>query len=159
MQARLTARLEEELGLTLNARKTEAPRTGSGVDFLGYRLFSHHRLLRRRNVARARRRLRRQARAYEAGEIDAADVRRSLAGWLGHARLAGTYDFSTAGCWAPCGCAGALERLLHPSRVRAAERTARLRQPPEIQPLLVHGAVPQIEVDQVLVRHPQLCCE
>ena len=93
MQARLTTRLEEELGLTLNARKTEAPRTGSGVDFLGYRLFSHHRLPRRKNMARARRRLRRQARAYAAGEIDAADVRRSLAGWLGHARFANTYNF------------------------------------------------------------------
>ena len=43
MQARLAARLEEELGLTLSAGKTE--------------------------------------------------VRRSLAGWLGHARFANTYDF------------------------------------------------------------------
>ena len=80
MQARLAARLAEELGLTLSARKTEVRRTGSGVDFLGYRLFYHHRLLRRKNMGRARRRLQRQARAYAAGQIDAADLRRSLAG-------------------------------------------------------------------------------
>ena len=93
MQARLAARLEEAFGLTLSARKTEVRRTGSGVDFLGYRLFSHHRLPPRRNMAKARGRLQRQARAYAAGQIDAADLRRSLAGWLGHARFADTYNF------------------------------------------------------------------
>ena len=93
LQPRLAARLAEAFALALNDRKTEVRRTGSGVDFLGYRLFYHHRLLRRKNMGKARRRLERLARAYAAGKVDAADIRRSLVGWLGYARFADTYNF------------------------------------------------------------------
>jgi RNA-directed DNA polymerase len=93
LQARLTVRLVEEFALTLNARKTEVRRTGSGVDFLGYRLFYYHCLLRRKNMGKIRRRLGRFARAYAAGTLYAADIRKSLAGWLGYARFADTYNF------------------------------------------------------------------
>ncbi len=42
--------LADKLALSLNARKTMFKRTGDGLDFLGYRLFYHHLLLRRKNM-------------------------------------------------------------------------------------------------------------
>ena len=44
------------LALSLNERKTGFKRTGDGIDFLGYRIFYHHLLLRRKNMKKARRR-------------------------------------------------------------------------------------------------------
>jgi hypothetical protein len=35
----------------------------------------------------------RLARGYAAGKVNAADIRRRLAGWLGYARFADTYNF------------------------------------------------------------------
>lgn len=86
-------RLTEYFELELNERKTEVRRTGCGVDFLGYRIFYHHRLMRRKNMGKMRRRLGRLSRAYAAGRMDFADVKRSLGGWMGYARFADTYNF------------------------------------------------------------------
>ena len=44
----------ERLALALNERKMLLKRTGDGMDFLGYRFFYHHQLLRRKNVKKAR---------------------------------------------------------------------------------------------------------
>jgi len=85
--------LAGRLALALNERKTVFKRSGDGLDFLGYRLFYHHLLLRRKNMKKARRRLERMARQYARGELDQQDVQRSLAGWLGYARFADTYNF------------------------------------------------------------------
>ena len=85
--------LAERLALSLNERKTYFKRTGDGLDFLGYRIFYHHLLLRRKNMKKARKRLDRMARLYAQGKLDQEDVKRSLAGWLGYARFADTYNF------------------------------------------------------------------
>jgi len=91
--AEARAFLAERLALALNERKTVFKRIGDGLDFLGYRLLCHHLLLRRKNMKKARRRLERMARQYARGELDQADVQRSLAGWLGYARFADTYNY------------------------------------------------------------------
>jgi RNA-directed DNA polymerase len=85
--------LAERLTLTLNERKTLLKHTGDGMDFLGYRLFYHHRLLRRKNMKKVRTRLARMARDYARGELNQSDVQKCLAGWLGYARFADSYNF------------------------------------------------------------------
>ena len=61
---RARAFLAERLALTLNERKTLLKHTGDGMDFLGYRLFYHHRLLRCKNMKKVRTRMARMARQY-----------------------------------------------------------------------------------------------
>ena len=85
--------LAERLALILNERKTVLKPTADGMDFLGYRLFYHHRLLRRKNMKKVRKRLRRMEADYACGRINQADIQKSLAGWLGYARFADSYNF------------------------------------------------------------------
>lgn len=79
------------LRLTLHPVKTRLYRFDEGVEFVGYRLFREHRRLRRANVRQFVRRLRRQQRAYRAGELSADRVRASLRSWIAHASHANTY--------------------------------------------------------------------
>jgi retron-type reverse transcriptase len=80
-----------DLRLTLHPTKTRIYQAGEGVEFVGYRLFTDHRRLRRSTVQRFVRRLRRQQRAYRAGQISAARLRASIQSWIAHARHADTY--------------------------------------------------------------------
>ncbi len=89
------------LRLRLHPRKAVISRVEDGTRWLGYRVFPTHRWLPRRNVVGMQRRLRRLQREYAAGRIDAEAVRRSLAGWLGHASQANTWllrEWLFAGC-------------------------------------------------------------
>lgn len=85
--------LADKPALSLNERKTMIKRTGDGLDFLGYRLFYHHMLLRRKNMKKMKKRLSRMTREYARGDLAPNDVTRSLAGWLGYAGFADTYYF------------------------------------------------------------------
>lgn len=76
--------LAEKLAFTLNERKTVFNRTGDGLDFLGYRIFYHHLLLRCKNM---KKRMERMARQYTLGELGPRDMHISLTGWLGYARI------------------------------------------------------------------------
>lgn len=82
---RLKAEIErysrEQLGLRFS--KWSVAPVSRGVNFLGYRIWTSHKLLRRDSVTRARRKIR----AYRAAG-DATRLRKFLAAWLGHARFA-----------------------------------------------------------------------
>ena len=63
-------------------------------------------------MTKARKRLDRMARLYAQGKLDQEDVKRSLAGWLGYARFADTYNFRRrlfAGFWLRKGSAAGPE--------------------------------------------------
>ena len=81
----------ESLRLRLHPHKSVISRSQDGVRFLGYRVFPDHRLLARENITRMRRRLRRYQAAFAQGELSAAEVRRRLVGWIGHAQHARTF--------------------------------------------------------------------
>lgn len=74
--------------LLIHPRKIQLMPCNQGVDLLGYRVFPTHRRLRKDNGYRFRRRLRRQAKAYARGEVTLADVKASIAAWIGHVRHA-----------------------------------------------------------------------
>jgi RNA-directed DNA polymerase len=70
-----------ELGLRFS--KWQVAPVSRGINFLGYRIWADHKLLRRDSVVRARRKI---AAYRAAGDLDR--LRKFLAAWLGHARFA-----------------------------------------------------------------------
>lgn len=64
---------------------------GRPLDFLGYRIYATHRLLRKCSVKRIKYKLRHFRKDYAAGIIGMADIRPSLVSWLGHARHASSW--------------------------------------------------------------------
>lgn len=88
--AALTARLAE-LRLQLHPVKTRMYQCNEGIEFVGYRLFTDHRRLRRSNVQRFVKRLRQQQRAYRAGHLSAKQIQASIQSWIAHAQHADTY--------------------------------------------------------------------
>ena len=88
------AACRERLGairLRLHPRKSRVYRVSDGIDFLGYRVFPTHRLLRKSNVRHARRRLRKLQAGYREGTITLDDVRQSVMSWIAHASHADAY--------------------------------------------------------------------
>jgi retron-type reverse transcriptase len=79
----------ETLRLRLHPHKVVLARAVDGMRFLGYRVSPDQRRMPRPTLVRLRRGLRRVAAQVARGELAATDVRRRLAGWLGHARPAG----------------------------------------------------------------------
>ena len=81
----------DRLRLRFHPRKTCVGRTTDGFSFLGFRVFPRHRLLRGRSVRRARRRLRRLAAGFRAGEVGLPEVSRSVRAWVEHASHGDTW--------------------------------------------------------------------
>lgn len=89
-QDAIAAFLGARLCLVLNHRTRIFP-TSQGIDFLGYRIWRTHRLLRKRSVRDMRRKLRRFEAQSAAGKLDLPRVNASIQSWFGHARHADTY--------------------------------------------------------------------
>ncbi|MEO8661916.1 MAG: reverse transcriptase domain-containing protein [Bryobacteraceae bacterium] len=75
----------EGLRLVLHDRKSRIYPVIEGVPFLGFRVFAKDRRLLPGSVTRARRRLRRMAKQYQAGGIDMKKVKKSVEAWVAHA--------------------------------------------------------------------------
>ena len=82
--------LHLRLSLELNPKTRIFP-AELGVDFLGYRIWKTHRLLRKRCVIGMRRKLKAFQTRYARGEIGQDDIQASIMSWLGHAKHANTY--------------------------------------------------------------------
>ena len=78
------------LALTLNSKTNIFP-LAQGINFLGYRIWPTHRLLRKSSAKRMRRRLKRFKRGYSKGNIGLDHINASIQSWLGHCRHADTY--------------------------------------------------------------------
>ena len=93
-RARMEAFLWNSLRLTTN-RKTQifpvGPTHGRALDFLGYRLYPTHRLLRKSSIKRIRYKLRRFRAAIAAGTMAPADCGPSIQSWCAHAAHADTW--------------------------------------------------------------------
>src|SRR5699024_8936766 len=85
----------EELALTTNS-KTQVFKIDKhrGLDFLGYRIWTTHRKLRKCSIKRVRKRLRRMQVAYTQGDINMEEVMQSVNSWLAHASHADTYTLT-----------------------------------------------------------------
>jgi len=78
-------------GLVLNSKTSIFP-IKQGIDFLGYRIWPTHRLLRKSSIRRAKRKYRAFARRYKNGEISKDKIKQSLMSWLGHAGHCNSYN-------------------------------------------------------------------
>ncbi len=85
VKAAAAAFLHERLGLTLHPRKVQLMPTETGVDFLGYRIYPHHRLLRKSTVVRFVARMKREKLRGGGASKD------SIRSWLVYAREANSH--------------------------------------------------------------------
>lgn len=79
--------LYNKLRMSLNPKSDVFP-ARRGVDFLGYRIWPIHRLLRKSSLIRASRRFKRLSNYYARGIIGLNFVRASVMSWLGHCKHA-----------------------------------------------------------------------
>ena len=89
-QRKIEQFLDEALRLHLN-RKTDIFPEGRGVNFVGYRTWRTHRLLRKRSVRGIRRTLKALGAKYVGGEVGVEMISAVVASWVGHASHADTY--------------------------------------------------------------------
>jgi retron-type reverse transcriptase len=81
----------DKLRLKLHWRKSRVYRVKDGINFLGYRIFPTHRLLKKENALKMRRRLKELNRQYGDGSITFEKIHQSIQSWIGHASHADTY--------------------------------------------------------------------
>lgn len=79
--------LQDELALRLNQKTAIFP-ISQDIDFLGYRIWPHRKILRKGSVKRIKRIVKRFDREYRAKNIGQDKIRAVLASWLGHAKRA-----------------------------------------------------------------------
>lgn len=79
------------LRLKLHPRKCQVSPVKDGTDFLGYRVFSDHRLVRQDSIIRFKRRMRRLQDKYFKGKVSLSHIRQSIQSWIGHVSHADSY--------------------------------------------------------------------
>lgn len=85
--------LSSKLSLSTNNKTQVFPiskSNGRALDFLGFRIYSHHRLLRKGSVKKIRTKLKRYRKLFKAGEIGICDFDSNVQSWIGHASHANT---------------------------------------------------------------------
>lgn len=80
----------ELLDLQLNGKTGIFP-IKQGIDFLGYRIWPTHRLLRKSSIKRMKRKLKAFKRRYQKGQISLEKINATIQSWLGHAKHADSY--------------------------------------------------------------------
>ena len=82
--------LESCLGLQLNGKTGIFP-IKQGVDFLGYRIWPTHRLLRKSSIRRMKRKLKAFKIKFQNDQITLEKINAAIQSWLGHAKHADSY--------------------------------------------------------------------
>lgn len=83
--------LDEKLKLTFHPDKSRILSMHCGVEFLGFKIFLYHKLLKKRNFHTFYRKLYSHYSNYEKGSIDYDTIYNALEGWCAYARQANTY--------------------------------------------------------------------
>lgn len=83
--------LDENLKIELHPEKSRIIYLKNGMTLLGFRVFYHHKLLKKSNARRIWKRLERFKQKYDKSEMKRGEVVQSLQGWLAYARFANTY--------------------------------------------------------------------
>lgn len=79
--------LKERLKLELHPQKSRIIPLSQGIDFVGFRNFWHHRLLRKRNISSILSKIE----LFEKDEIDYEQILESLQGWNAYAKWADSF--------------------------------------------------------------------
>ncbi len=84
--------LDSKLELKLNP-KTNIFKAKNGVDFVGYRHWHTHKKIRKANLKRMYKRIKKINRLYADNQIDFEKINKSIQSFLGHIKHADTYNF------------------------------------------------------------------
>ncbi|MFH1770683.1 MAG: reverse transcriptase domain-containing protein [archaeon] len=85
--------LKQNLKLELHPEKTKIITLKQGVNFLGFRIFYHHKLLHQRNIRKFKHKLQKLRIEYEKGVIDREKIIESFEGHLAYSNNANTYKY------------------------------------------------------------------
>lgn len=83
--------LKQKLAVSLHPDKCAVIPLRSGIPFLGYRVFAHHKLLTKKNLRSIRKRLRTLTDGFYERRVEHEKVIATLQGWSGYAQHANTY--------------------------------------------------------------------
>lgn len=83
--------LANKLDLRLNSKTGIWP-ISQGIDFLGYRIWPTHRLIRKSSIRRMKRKLKAFKRKYQEGKMDMDKINATIQSWLGHVSHADSYN-------------------------------------------------------------------
>lgn len=89
--AQIDSFLKENLKLKLHPEKSKIIPLYRGVEFLGLKIFPHHKILRRKNLRRFQRKLQALTDDYNHHETDYDTIYNFLEGWLAHTKNTNTY--------------------------------------------------------------------
>ncbi len=81
------------LKIKLHEDKTEVHALKNGITFLGYRVFYHYKLLKKKNIRYFRKKLEKNLTLYKNNEISLEQLESRINGWLGYAKFGNTYNF------------------------------------------------------------------
>ncbi len=95
-KAAIISFLATRLRLMLHERESAVAPIGSGIPFLGFRVYPDHRRLRRRNGVAFLRRLRAMREEYAARKLTEAEVTRRVQGWVAHVSHGDTWGLRRA---------------------------------------------------------------
>lgn len=91
--------LWKKLRLKTNSKTQVFPiakQNGRSLDFLGYRIYGSHRLLRKSSVKRIKTKLKKYRKQFANGEIALSDINQNIQSWLGHASHANSHGLKQA---------------------------------------------------------------
>lgn len=83
--------LADKLDLRLNDKTGVWP-ISQGIDFLGYRIWPTHRLVRKSSIKRMKRKLKAFQRKFRGGRISLDKINATIQSWLGHVSHANSYN-------------------------------------------------------------------
>ncbi len=81
----------KNLKLELHPNKSKIIPLRDGITLLGYRIFYHHKILRKSNLRKFEKNFKKRLELYNKGLITKKDLLKSLKGWFGYAVWANTY--------------------------------------------------------------------
>jgi len=91
IKAKVGQFLKEKLLLEFNIDKTRIVSTNKGLVLLGYKVFYHYKLLRKRNVKAFKAKLKTGQEDIQQGRLDIPELSRRIRGWVEYARYANSY--------------------------------------------------------------------
>ncbi|MFH0829935.1 MAG: reverse transcriptase/maturase family protein [Candidatus Aenigmatarchaeota archaeon] len=88
--------LKQRLKLELHEEKSQVYPLHKGISLLGFRVFYHYRIPKRRNLLKLEKRMTALRLQYESGEISAEQAAKSLEGWMAYAAQGDTFRLRNA---------------------------------------------------------------
>jgi retron-type reverse transcriptase len=85
--------LETKLDLELHPDKTKILKLEKGINFLGFRIFYHHKLLSKKNIKKFERNIKKLQKEYSQNEINREKIIEKIDGWIIYAKNANTHKY------------------------------------------------------------------